>query len=131
MKLRAILKSKIHRAVVTGADIDYVGSVGVDQELLERTDIIPGAPGGLGNINNGTRIDTYAISLPRGSGQIVINGAAARHFHPGDKVIIVAFCLTDEKVEPKMIAVDEQNRFVQDLVPNGTPEDVPMVGADH
>ena len=69
--------------------------------------------------------DTYAISLPRDSGQIVINGAAARHFHPGDKVIIVAFCLTDEKVEPKMIAVDEQNQFVQDLVPNGTPEDEP------
>ena len=114
MKLRAILKSKIHRAVVTGADIDYVGSVGVDQDLLERTDIIPGERVAIWNINNGIRIDTYAISLPRGSGQIVINGAAARHFHPGDKVIIVAFCLTDEPVEPKMIAVDEQNRFVQD-----------------
>ena len=97
MKLRAILKSKIHRAVVTGADIDYVGSVGVDQDLLERTDIIPGERVAIWNINNGIRIDTYAISLPRGSGQIVINGAAARHFHPGDKVIIVAFCLTDEK----------------------------------
>ena len=66
-----------------------------------------------------------SISLPRGSGQIVINGAAARHFHPGDKVIIVAFCLTDEAVEPRMIAVDEQNRFVRDLVPNGSPEDIP------
>ena len=125
MKLRAILKSKIHRAIVTGADIDYVGSVGVDQDLLERTDIIPGERVAIWNINNGTRIDTYAISLPRGSGQIVINGAAARHFHPGDKVIIVAFCLTDEAVEPRMIAVDEQNRFVRDLVPNGSPEDIP------
>ena len=54
---------------------------------------------------------------------MVINGAAARHFHPGDKVIIVAFCLTDEKIEPRMIAVDDQNRFVQNLVPNGAPED--------
>ena len=107
--------------IVTGADIDYVGSVGVDQDLLERTDIIPGERVAIWNINNGTRIDTYAISLPRGSGQIVINGAAARHFHPGDKVIIVAFCLTDEAVEPRMIAVDEQNRFVRDLVPNGSP----------
>src|SRR4026207_788424 len=130
MKLRAILKSKIHRAVVTGADIDYVGSVGVDQDLLDRTDIIPGERGAIWNINNGITNDTDYISLPRASGQIVINGAAARHFHPGDKVIIVAFCLTDEKVEPKMIAVDEQNRFLQDLDPNVAPEDFPTVGAD-
>ena len=124
MKLRDICKSKIHRAVVTGADLNYVGSVGIDQELLDRTDIIPGEKVSIWNINNGTRIETYAISLPRGSGQVVINGAAARHFHPGDKVIIVAFCLTDENIEPRMIAVDDQNRFVQNLVPNGAPEDV-------
>jgi len=116
MKLRVICKSKIHRAVVTGADIDYVGSVGVDEDLLERTDIIPGEKVSIWNINNGIRIDTYAISLPRGSGQVVINGAAARHFHPGDKVIIVSFCLTDERVEPRMIAVGEHNRFVQNLI---------------
>ena len=106
MKLRAILKSKIHRAVVTGADIDYVGSVGVDEDLLERTDIIPGERVAIWNINNGIRIDTYAISLPRGSGQVVINGAAARHFHAGDLVIIVDLCLTDEKVDPTMSAVE-------------------------
>jgi len=123
MKLRDICKSKIHRATVTGADLNYIGSVGVDQELLDRTDIIPGEKVSLWNINNGERIETYAISLPRGSGQVVVNGAAARHFHPGDKVIIVAFCLTDEKIEPRMIAVDDQNRFVQNLVPNGAPED--------
>jgi aspartate 1-decarboxylase len=117
-------KSKIHRAVVTGADLHYVGSVGIDQELLERTDILPGEKVAIWNINNGARIDTYAISLPRGSGQIVINGAAARHFQPGDTVIIVAFCLTDEPIVPKMIAVDSRNRFVQNLVPNGAPEDV-------
>ena len=124
MKLRDICKSKIHRAVVTGADLNYVGSVGIDQELLDRTDIIPGEKVSIWNINNGERIETYAISLPRGSGQVVINGAAARHFHPGDKVIIVAFCLTDENIEPRMIAVDDQNRFVENLVPNGAPEDV-------
>ena len=123
MKLRDICKSKIHRATVTGADLNYIGSVGVDQELLDRTDIIPGEKVSLWNINNGERIETYAISLPRGSGEVVVNGAAARHFHPGDKVIIVAFCLTDEKIEPRMIAVDDQNRFVQNLVPNGAPED--------
>ena len=123
MKLRVMCKSKIHRAVVTGADLDYVGSVGIDQELLERTDIIPGEKVAIWNINNGTRIDTYAISLPRGSGQVVINGAAARHFRAGDKIIIVAFCLTDETIEPRMIVVDDQNRFAQDLVRNGAPED--------
>jgi aspartate 1-decarboxylase len=109
--------------VVTGADLNYVGSVGIDQELLDRTDIIPGEKVSIWNVNNGERIETYAISLARGSGQVVINGAAARHFHPGDKVIIVAFCLTDEKIEPRMIAVDDQNRFVQNLVPDGAPED--------
>jgi aspartate 1-decarboxylase len=124
MKLRDICKSKIHRATVTGADLDYIGSVGIDQELLDRTDIIPGEKVSIWNINNGTRIETYAISQPRGSGRVVINGAAARHFHPGDKVIIVAFCLTDERIEPRMIAVDDQNRFVQNLVPDGAPEDV-------
>ena len=123
MKLRVICKSKIHRATVTGADLNYIGSVGIDQELLDRTDIIPGEKVSIWNINNGTRIETYAISLPRGSRQVVINGAAARHFHQGDKVIIVAFCLTDETIEPRMIAVDDQNRFVQNLVPNGAPED--------
>ena len=115
MKLRVICKSKIHRAVVTGADLNYVGSVGIDQDLLDRTDIIAGEKVSIWNINNGNRIDTYAISLPAGSGQVVINGAAARHFHPGDKVIIVAFCLTDEAIEPRMIAVDDQNRFAQNL----------------
>ena len=118
MKLRDICKSKIHRAVVTGADLNYVGSVGIDQDLLDRTDIIPGEKVSIWNVNNGERIETYAISLDRGSGQVVINGAAARHFHPGDKVIIVAFCLTDEQIEPRMIAVDDQNRFVKNLVPD-------------
>jgi aspartate 1-decarboxylase len=122
MKLRVMCKSKIHRAVVTGADLNYVGSVGVDQELLDRTDIIPGEKVAIWNINNGTRIDTYAISLPRGSRQVVINGAAARHFHAGDRVIIVAFCLTDEPLEPKMIMVDDENRFVQNLARDAAPE---------
>ena len=108
-------KSKIHRATVTGADLDYVGSIGIDRSLLQRTDIVPGEQVSVWNVNNGQRIETYALELPEGSGGIVINGAAARHFHPGDKVIIVAFCLTDEPVEPKMIAVDEKNRFVANL----------------
>ena len=115
MKLRVICKSKIHRAVVTGADLNYVGSIGIDRALLQRTDIVPGEKVSVWNVNNGQRIETYAIELPEDSGEIVINGAAARHFHPGDHVIIVAFCLTDEAVTPRMIAVDARNRFVADL----------------
>ena len=115
MKLRSICKSKIHRAVVTAADLNYVGSIGIDGGLLQRADIIPGEQVSVWNVNNGQRIETYAIELPEGSGQVVVNGAAARHFHAGDTIIIVAFCLTDEAVVPRMIAVDSDNRFVRNL----------------
>ena len=111
MKLRTICRSKIHQATVTGADLHYVGSIGIDLSLMQMTDIVPGEQVAVWNINNGERIETYAIPLPEGSGQIVVNGAAARHFQAGDKVIIVAFVLTDEPVTPRMIAVDSQNRF--------------------
>jgi aspartate 1-decarboxylase len=125
MKLRTICKSKIHHATVTGADLNYAGSIGIDRALMRRTDILPGEQVSVWNVNNGQRIETYAIELPEGSGQIVLNGAAARHFHPGDKVIIVAFCLTDEPIVPKMIAVDERNTFASDLV-QGTPQTDPV-----
>ena len=116
MKLRVICKSKIHHAVVTGADVNYVGSIGIDAGLMRLTDILEGEQVAVWNLNNGQRIETYAITLPEGSGQIVVNGAAAHHFRPGDMVIIVAFCLADEPVTPRMIVVDDQNRFVKDLV---------------
>ena len=124
MKLRAILKSKIHRAIVTGADIDYVGSVGVDR-------ICSSAP------TSSRASGCHLEHQQRHPHRHLCDQPAARlrpdrdqrrrgcRFHPGDKVIIVAFCLTDEAVEPRMIAVDEQNRFVRDLVPNGSPEDIP------
>jgi aspartate 1-decarboxylase len=115
MKLRVICKSKIHHAIVTGADLHYAGSIGIDKALMERTGIVSGEQVSVWNVNNGQRIETYAIELPAHSGQVVVNGAAARHFHAGDTIIIVAFWLTDEEVHPQMIAVDEQNRFVRDL----------------
>jgi aspartate 1-decarboxylase len=115
MKLRVICKSKIHHATVTGADLQYVGSIGIDAGLMRLTDIIEGEQVSIWNINNGQRIETYAIRLPEGSGQIVINGAAARHFQPGDQIIIVAFTVTDEAVVPRMIVVDEHNKFVKEL----------------
>ena len=115
MKLRLICKSKIHQAVITGADLNYIGSIGIDKSLMQLTDIVPGEKVSVWNINNGQRIETYAIELPEGSGQVVVNGAAARHFHAGDRVIIVAFCLTDEEVTPRMIAVDAHNALTKVL----------------
>src|SRR5690606_7021563 len=115
MKLRIICKSKIHHATVTGADLNYIGSIGIDQTLMDLTGIVEGEQVAVWNINNGQRIETYAIPMPAGSGQILVNGAAARHFSVGDKVIIAAFCLTDEVVVPQMIAVDAENHLERQL----------------
>ena len=111
----AVLLARALRRVAARLVRREAGSVGIDKGLLRRTDILPGEQVSLRNVNNGQRIETYAIELPEGSGQIVVNGAAARHFHAGDKVIIVAFCLTDEAVTPRMITVDGRNRFTTDL----------------
>jgi aspartate 1-decarboxylase len=127
MKLRIICKSKIHHAVVTAADLHYIGSIGIDQDLLDLAGIVEGEQVAVWNVNNGQRIETYAIAMPEGSGQVVVNGAAARHFQPGDKVIIVAFCLTDEPVIPRMIAVDAANRFER-LLHDATTEELQDVG---
>jgi aspartate 1-decarboxylase len=115
MKLRTVCKSKIHHAVITGADLHYAGSIGIDEALMSMTGIIAGEQVSVWNVNNGQRIETYAIPQPAGSGRVVVNGAAARHFMVGDRVIIVAFCLTDEVIVADMIAVDERNRFVRRL----------------
>lgn len=118
MRLRSICKSKIHRATVTEANLEYIGSIAIDEDLLRRVDILPGEKVAVWNLNNGERIETYAIPAPAGSGSIVVNGAAARRFRAKDQVIIVAFVLTDEAVVPQMILVDAQNRFAGDLVDN-------------
>ena len=115
MRLRVICKSKIHHAVVTGADLNYIGSIGIDKALMARADLVPGEQVSVWNVNNGQRIETYTIEMPEGSGEIVVNGAAARHFHVGDTIIIVAFCHTDEPVTPRMIVVDQRNAFVRNL----------------
>jgi aspartate 1-decarboxylase len=120
MNLRIICKSKIHHAVVTESDLHYIGSIGIDRALMRRTNIVAGEQVAVWNVNNGQRIETYAIELSEGSGAIVVNGAAARHFHVGDRIIIAAFCHTDEPVVPQMIAVDERNVFVADLT-DGKP----------
>lgn len=111
MKLLNICKSKIHRATVTACDVDYIGSVTIDTDLLDAVGIIDGELVHVLNVDNGNRVETYAIPGPRGSGVICLNGAAAHRFSVGDKVIIVAFCLTDEPVDRKVILVDNKNQI--------------------
>jgi aspartate 1-decarboxylase len=114
---RTLLKSKIHRATVTEADLEYEGSVTIDQDLLDASDILQFEQVDVLDITNGARITTYAISGARGSGQVCINGAAAHLIHPGDLVIICAYATYDEEEcrahRPRIHLVDKQNRIVR------------------
>jgi aspartate 1-decarboxylase len=110
---RQLLKSKIHRATVTEANVNYVGSVTVDRVLLDRVDIWPGELVHVWNCTNGERFETYALSGPANSGVICLNGAAALRVEVGDKVIIAAFALSDQPVHSRVILVDENNRFTK------------------
>lgn len=105
-----ILKSKIHRVTVTEANLDYIGSITIDRDLMDAAGIIPGERVFIVDNNNGERFDTYAIEGPRGSGVICLNGAAARKVHKGDVVIIMAYALMtpDEAAtwKPKVIFPD-------------------------
>jgi aspartate 1-decarboxylase len=121
MRLLTMLKSKIHRATVTEANVDYIGSITIDRDLIERADLLPGELVHVWNVDNGQRFETYVMEGARGSGVVCVNGAAAHRVQVGHKVIITAFVLTDEPVVPKMLMVDEQNRFTFYL-PNGPAE---------
>ena len=116
MRLLNLLKSKIHRATVTQADKEYIGSIVIPHDLIERVGLVENELVHVWNISTGTRFETYVLppSEP-GSGEIIVNGAAAHLVTPGDKIIIAAFCLTDEPITPKMILVDDENRYVKDL----------------
>ncbi len=113
---RTMLKSKIHRAIVTHADLHYVGSVTVDEDLLDAADLLPGEQVAIVDITNGARLETYVIPGVRGSGVIGINGAAAHLVHPGDMVILISYGLMDETEAksslPKVVHVDAANRMV-------------------
>jgi aspartate 1-decarboxylase len=111
MRLLTLLKSKIHRATVTEANVDYIGSITIDKDLIERADLVPGELVHVWNVNNGQRFETYVMEGARKSGIICVNGAAAHRVEVGHKVIITAFVLTDEPVEPQMILVDENNHY--------------------
>jgi aspartate 1-decarboxylase len=111
VKLLNICKSKIHRATVTCCDVNYVGSVTIDSKLMEAAGIIDGEMVHVWNVTNGERLETYAIPAEPGSGIVCLNGAAALRCSPGDKVIIAAFCWTDEPVTRKVVLVDENNHI--------------------
>ncbi|MBI0583698.1 MAG: aspartate 1-decarboxylase [Methanomassiliicoccus sp.] len=108
--MRILLRGKIHRAVVTEADPDYVGSIIIDRSLLEDADIWPGEKVLISDVNNGARFETYVVAGEAGSGVICVNGAAARLVRVGDRLIIMAFELADAPIEPHIVLVDEHNR---------------------
>jgi aspartate 1-decarboxylase len=112
---RTMLKSKIHRAVVTDADLHYVGSITIDEELVEAADLLPYEKVMVVDIDNGNRLETYVIGGVPGSGIIAMNGAAARLIHKGDTIIIFSFSIVEEeearRVKPRVVYVDELNRI--------------------
>ena len=112
-----MLKGKLHRATVTQADINYVGSVTIDSTLLSKSGILPGEKVQIVNVNNGERFETYTIEGTAGSGIICLNGAAARLVQIGDKIIIIAYAVMDEKeaitFKPNVLVLDDHNRIIK------------------
>ena len=111
------MKSKIHRATITSADLHYEGSLTVDEDLLDAADLVEYEEIQVVNVNNGSRFSTYVIPGPRGSGVIQLNGAAARLGMPGDLVILISYAVFDQKEaerhNPRVVFVDAQNRIVR------------------
>lgn len=110
-----VLKSKIHRATITECDLNYIGSVGIDEDLMEASNLIENERVHIYNITNGERLDTYVIKAGRGSGIISLNGAAARKATSGDKIIIVSYCSMDfevaKKFKPLIVFPNDQNKL--------------------
>jgi aspartate 1-decarboxylase len=115
--LRTMMKSKLHRATVTEANLNYVGSITIDQDLIELIDVYENEKVQIVDNNNGSRFETYVIPGPRGSGVICLNGAAARLVQPGDKIIIISYgMMTSEEArnyKPLIAILDENNQVVQ------------------
>ena len=111
-----MMKSKIHRAVVTGADLNYEGSIAIDQDLLDRAGLLPGEAVHVWNLSNGERLETYVIVAPPRSGEIRLNGAAARLAQVGDLVIITSFCWIERQEAgshlSKVVLVDGRNQTI-------------------
>src|SRR5438128_6508879 len=113
---RTMLKSKIHRATVTGSDLNYVGSITIDPDLLEAADILEHEQVHVVDVDNGARFETYTIEGERGSGQMQVNGAAARLVHDGDTIIVISYAqYTREELEhyePRVVHVDRDNQIL-------------------
>ncbi|WP_219836569.1 aspartate 1-decarboxylase [Paenibacillus sp. R14(2021)] len=116
---RTMMKSKLHRATVTEANLNYVGSITIDEDLMELADIWPNEKVQIVNNNNGARLETYVITGARGSGVICLNGAAARLVQPGDNVIIISYGMMPEEearsYKPKIVILDAANKPVQTM----------------
>jgi aspartate 1-decarboxylase len=128
--MRTMMKSKIHRATVTQADLDYVGSITLDAALMDAADLLEGEQVAIVDVTNGARIETYVIRGPRGSGIVGINGAAAHLVHPGDLVIIISYGVFEDAearaLEPRVVHVDAENGIVK----NGNDAAEPTPGSD-
>ncbi len=115
--LVTMMKSKLHRAEVTEADLNYVGSITIDEELLEKANILVGERVQIVNNNNGARLETYTIAGKRGSGVICLNGAAARLVQKGDKVIIISYAQMNleeaKQFKPSIVFLDEKNKIME------------------
>lgn len=115
--LRIMCKSKIHNATVTDANLKYTGSITIDRKLLKEADILEGERVQIVNLNNGSRVETYVMPGKENSGTICMNGAAARWAQAGDNVIIISYCIAEEKeinkFKPKIVFVDKNNRIIK------------------
>ena len=112
-----VVKSKIHRVKVTGADLNYIGSITIDEDLMDAANIIEGEKVQIVNNNNGERLETYAIPGPRGSGEITLNGAAARKVAKGDVLILITYAMMDvaeaRKFKPSIVFPDEETNLLK------------------
>ena len=122
--MRTVLRSKIHRAFVTSTDADYIGSIIIDRDLMDRVDLWDYEKVLVCDVTNGNRWETYVLPGDRGSGRVSVQGAGAKLCQSGDCVIILSFEVTDRPVEPRMILVDRDNRFVEYL--EGVPHEEPV-----
>lgn len=113
--MRFLLSSKIHRAMVTEAELDYIGSITIDEELIEKSGLLEGEKVLVVSVTSGARLETYVIKGKRNSGIICINGPAAHLIKKGEIVIVMGFTLSDRPINPKIILVDDKNRFVRYL----------------
>ncbi len=113
--MRWVIRSKIHNATVTDADPSYIGSITIDEDLMERTGLWPGEKVLVASNNSGERLETYVLAGTRNSGIICLNGAAAHVIKAGEQIIIMGFELSEKPLVPKVILVDQKNKFLKNL----------------